>query len=373
MTSSKVMQSHPQKWLILALVLAAECMDLFDGTIVNVAAPSIRLDLNSSSSALQWIIGGYALSFAVGMVAGARLGDIYGRKRLFVIGAFGFVARVAGLRVRDRHADADLVPAGAGLRGRAADPAGPGHHPGDLLDRRARLGLRDLRPGHRTVGGARPDPRRPARRCQPLGDGLAAGLLRQPAARAGRGDRRGPAVPGIAGATGADPRPGRHRAGGRVRRPADLPADPGPRGRLAGLDVRDDGGLGRGAGRPDLLDALPDRPRPRPVGRAQHLPVAFLQRGAGDDHGVLRRHDRRDLDADAVPAARRGLLGDPRRPDPGAVRVRHGGRGRRRLGGARAQARPHRAADRLGGDGRGHLLDLAGRRLERAAHLDRAI
>ena len=56
------------KWLILALVLAAECMDLFDGTIVNVAAPTIRLDLHSSSTALQWIIGGYALTFAVGMV-----------------------------------------------------------------------------------------------------------------------------------------------------------------------------------------------------------------------------------------------------------------------------------------------------------------
>src|SRR6201992_2043700 len=91
MTSSKVMQSHPQKWLILALVLAAECMDLFDGTIVNVAAPTIRLDLHSSSTALQWIIGGYALTFAVGMVAGARLGDIYGRRLLFVIGAAGFV------------------------------------------------------------------------------------------------------------------------------------------------------------------------------------------------------------------------------------------------------------------------------------------
>ncbi len=76
----------------MGLVLAAECMDLLDGTIVNVAAPTIRHDLHSSASALEWIIGGYALAFAVGLITGGRLGDIYGRRRLFVIGAVGFVA-----------------------------------------------------------------------------------------------------------------------------------------------------------------------------------------------------------------------------------------------------------------------------------------
>jgi MFS family permease len=66
-------------------------MDLLDGTIVNVAAPTIRTDLHSSTSALQWVIGGYALAFAVGLITGGRLGDIYGRKRMFVLGAIGFV------------------------------------------------------------------------------------------------------------------------------------------------------------------------------------------------------------------------------------------------------------------------------------------
>jgi len=59
---------HPKRWLILALILAVECMDLLDGTIVNVAAPSIRADLDASLSALQWIAGGYALTFAIGLV-----------------------------------------------------------------------------------------------------------------------------------------------------------------------------------------------------------------------------------------------------------------------------------------------------------------
>src|SRR5689334_5886452 len=83
--------AHPRRWAILALVLAVECMDLIDGTIVNVAAPSIRADLGASLSALQWIAGGYALTFAVGLVTGGRLGDIFGRKRLFLAGVAGFM------------------------------------------------------------------------------------------------------------------------------------------------------------------------------------------------------------------------------------------------------------------------------------------
>ena len=119
--------SHPRKWAILALVLAAECMDLLDGTIVNVAAPTIRTDLHSSTSALQWMIGGYALAFAIGLITGSRLGDIYGRKRLFVIGAIGFViASVAcafavspemliACRLAQGGAAALLIPQGFGI------------------------------------------------------------------------------------------------------------------------------------------------------------------------------------------------------------------------------------------------------------------
>jgi EmrB/QacA subfamily drug resistance transporter len=79
-------QSHPRRWLILAIVLVVEVMDLLDGTIVNVAAPTIRADLGASTTALQWIVGGYALALAVGLVVGGRLGDIFGRRRLFMIG-----------------------------------------------------------------------------------------------------------------------------------------------------------------------------------------------------------------------------------------------------------------------------------------------
>jgi EmrB/QacA subfamily drug resistance transporter len=81
---------HPRRWAILAVVLAAEWMDLLDGTIVNVAAPSIRAELGAGSTALQWIVGGYALTFAIGLVTGGRLGDVFGRRRMFLIGVAGF-------------------------------------------------------------------------------------------------------------------------------------------------------------------------------------------------------------------------------------------------------------------------------------------
>jgi EmrB/QacA subfamily drug resistance transporter len=82
--------ANPKRWLILFVILAAECMDLLDGTVVNVAAPTIHRTLHTSSTALQWIIGGYALALSVGLLTGGRLGDLFGRRRMFLIGAVGF-------------------------------------------------------------------------------------------------------------------------------------------------------------------------------------------------------------------------------------------------------------------------------------------
>ena len=81
---------HPKRWLILFTILAAECMDLLDGTVVNVAAPTINHDLHTSSTGLQWIVGGYALALAVGLIIGGRLGDLFGRRRMFLLGVGGF-------------------------------------------------------------------------------------------------------------------------------------------------------------------------------------------------------------------------------------------------------------------------------------------
>lgn len=70
--------------------MTAAFMDLVDVTIVNIAIPSIERDMGASFGAIQWITAGYALAFAAGLITGGRLGDIYGRKRLFLIGITGF-------------------------------------------------------------------------------------------------------------------------------------------------------------------------------------------------------------------------------------------------------------------------------------------
>ncbi|RDG36915.1 MFS transporter [Streptomyces corynorhini] len=79
-----------RRWLALAVVMTAAFMDLVDVTIVNIAVPSMERDLGASFGAIQWITAGYALAFAAGLITGGRLGDIYGRKRLFLIGITGF-------------------------------------------------------------------------------------------------------------------------------------------------------------------------------------------------------------------------------------------------------------------------------------------
>ncbi|AQT72915.1 MULTISPECIES: MFS transporter [unclassified Streptomyces] len=79
-----------RRWLALAIVMTAAFMDLVDVTIVNIAIPTLRQNFGASTSAIQWITAGYALAFAAGLITGGRLGDIYGRKRLFLIGIAGF-------------------------------------------------------------------------------------------------------------------------------------------------------------------------------------------------------------------------------------------------------------------------------------------
>ncbi|MFE3000525.1 MFS transporter [Nocardia sp. NPDC059246] len=82
----------PRRWIAFTVVLAAGFMDLLDVTIVNVAVPSIQKDLGAAYSQIEWIIAAYVLSFAAVLITGGRLGDIYGRKRLFLLGMAGFTA-----------------------------------------------------------------------------------------------------------------------------------------------------------------------------------------------------------------------------------------------------------------------------------------
>jgi MFS family permease len=83
-------QPYRLRWVVAAVVLAANVMDLLDATIVNVAGPSIHRDLGGGATTLLWLSAGYTLAFAVLLIAGARLGDIFGRRRLFLVGSAGF-------------------------------------------------------------------------------------------------------------------------------------------------------------------------------------------------------------------------------------------------------------------------------------------
>jgi EmrB/QacA subfamily drug resistance transporter len=80
------------RWLAFAAALAAALMDLLDSTIANVAAPFIRKDLGGSYADVQWISAAYTLAMAVMLLTGGRLGDMFGRKRMLLIGAAGFTA-----------------------------------------------------------------------------------------------------------------------------------------------------------------------------------------------------------------------------------------------------------------------------------------
>jgi EmrB/QacA subfamily drug resistance transporter len=79
------------RWAGLVALLVAEAMNLLDATIVQVAGPVIHADLGGPVSGIQWFSAAYTLSFAVLLITGGRLGDIFGRRRVFQIGVMGFL------------------------------------------------------------------------------------------------------------------------------------------------------------------------------------------------------------------------------------------------------------------------------------------
>jgi MFS family permease len=83
------------RWLAFAVVIAAAVMDLLDSTITQVAAPAIRRELGGSYAVIEWVTAAYALAMAAGLLTGGRLGDLFGRRRMLLIGMSGFVAASA--------------------------------------------------------------------------------------------------------------------------------------------------------------------------------------------------------------------------------------------------------------------------------------
>jgi EmrB/QacA subfamily drug resistance transporter len=90
--ASEAPATYPRRWLGLIAILATTLLNLLDASIVNVAAPAIRTELGGTASHIQWLAAGYTLALAIGLLTGGRLGDMFGRKRVLMIGLVGFLA-----------------------------------------------------------------------------------------------------------------------------------------------------------------------------------------------------------------------------------------------------------------------------------------
>src|SRR2546429_5382139 len=114
-----------RKWLALALLSAVQFMVVLDIAIVNVALPSIKVDLGFSQETLQWVISAYALFFGGFLLLGGRAADLLGRRRLFLAGLvlFTLSSLLAGLA----WSEASLIAARSfqGLGAAVVPPAGP--------------------------------------------------------------------------------------------------------------------------------------------------------------------------------------------------------------------------------------------------------
>jgi EmrB/QacA subfamily drug resistance transporter len=89
-TPSSTDPHHARRWLVLAILGLAQLMVVLDATIVNIALPSAQQDLGFSDDSRQWIITAYALAFGSLLLLGGRIGDLFGRKWVFVAGLGGF-------------------------------------------------------------------------------------------------------------------------------------------------------------------------------------------------------------------------------------------------------------------------------------------
>src|SRR4051812_13457506 len=115
--------SDRRRWLALALLCVVQFMVVLDVAIVNVALPSIKVDLGFSQSDLQWVISASALVFGGFLLLGGRAADMLGRRRLFLIGIVVFT--VASLLAGLAWSEASLIAARSlqGLGAAAITPA----------------------------------------------------------------------------------------------------------------------------------------------------------------------------------------------------------------------------------------------------------
>jgi MFS family permease len=92
-------ERDPRRWITLAIVIMSAFIVVLDNTVLNVAIPTILREFHTTLPSLEWVVTGYALTFATLLIIGGRLGDIYGHRVVFIIGAalFGMGSLLASV------------------------------------------------------------------------------------------------------------------------------------------------------------------------------------------------------------------------------------------------------------------------------------
>jgi MFS family permease len=101
-----------RRWHVLVVVVAAQLVFVVDAFVTNVAIPSIRLDLEASTGQMQAVIAVYQIAYAAMVITGGRLGDIFGRRNLFITGVCSFAAASLWCALADSAPPSLLPPYG---------------------------------------------------------------------------------------------------------------------------------------------------------------------------------------------------------------------------------------------------------------------
>lgn len=88
--SDEIAGLDPQRWRALPVILIGSFLAFLDFFIVNIALPAMQTDLGANPAQLQFVVAAYGIGFGVSLITGGRLGDIFGRKRVFLLGIAGF-------------------------------------------------------------------------------------------------------------------------------------------------------------------------------------------------------------------------------------------------------------------------------------------
>ena len=117
MTNANSQSPRDRRWLSLIVLCLGDLMIVLDTTIVNVALPSIRTDLGFDETSLVWVVNAYLLTFGGFLLLGGRLGDLYGNRRLFLLGIILFTASSAACGLSTAQAPLIIARAIQGIGG----------------------------------------------------------------------------------------------------------------------------------------------------------------------------------------------------------------------------------------------------------------